>query len=550
MNLESQKEIWQVEVDGRIYEAQLGDLPEWIDEGSLQPEDKIRKGNLRWIEARKVPALIPFFNARANGQPMPIVQTITEPEPLDIAEKPGEVAVTVNTAENIPPTQSQAIIPPKTLNLPAALPGECKNHPSVPVAWICSACNIELCKACPRSYGGNVRICPDCGSMCRSVKETAEMSIRSTVAARSSNEGFGIADLSNALTHPFNFKASLFFGGLMFMFFTIGRSASSMGGMVLIGAAIVCAMLANMLTFGVLANTVTNFTQGKLDADFMPSFEDFSIWDDVVHPFFLSIGVYLSSFGPFFLVAAIGGYMVFSSASDQTKKFNEQVSRIPGTELYSPDRTVQQSQEVKGLLEKVKQHNDRLVAQKQGEVAAADSAAPPATDLAPAQTSDEELADLERSLNNARAGKVESATDAETQYREMFTGLLRIAAPVVVIGLLALLWGLIYFPAACAVAGYSRSFMATVNPIVGIDTMRRLGGTYVKILLMGLVIGLASAVIQGILAAVLSPLALPRVGNIPAIAIGSFIGFYFWVVFFCVIGYALFKSADRLKLYR
>ncbi len=81
MTRENQSEMWQVEVGGQIYEAALGELPEWIGEGSLQPGDKVRKGNLRWIEARKVPALIPFFNASAMGEPMPVVQTYTQAEP-------------------------------------------------------------------------------------------------------------------------------------------------------------------------------------------------------------------------------------------------------------------------------------------------------------------------------------------------------------------------------------------------------------------------------------------------------------------------------------
>ncbi len=62
-------------------------------------------------------------------------------------------------------------------------------------------------------------------------------------------------------------------------------------------SAFFCAMLANTLTFGILANTVENFSNGKISSDFMPRFDDFSAWDDVIHPFLLSIGVYVISFG-------------------------------------------------------------------------------------------------------------------------------------------------------------------------------------------------------------------------------------------------------------
>ena len=92
--------------------------------------------------------------------------------------------------------------------------------------------------------------------------------------------------------------------------------------------------------------------------------------------------------------------------------------------------------------------------------------------------------------------------------------------------------------------------MATINPMVGLDTIKRLGFDYVKILLMGFCILIASGVIGGFLSVLFSPLDLPKMGNLPAKAIGSLFTFYFSVVFSCVLGFALFKAADRLKLYR
>ena len=76
MSTPNPREIWQVEVGGQVYEAAFAELGDWIGEGSLQPEDKVRKGNLRWIEARRVPSLVPFFNAKEKGLPMPVVVTV------------------------------------------------------------------------------------------------------------------------------------------------------------------------------------------------------------------------------------------------------------------------------------------------------------------------------------------------------------------------------------------------------------------------------------------------------------------------------------------
>ena len=46
-------DLWQVEIDGNLYETDFDELKQWIADGSLLPQDKVRRGNLRWIEARK-----------------------------------------------------------------------------------------------------------------------------------------------------------------------------------------------------------------------------------------------------------------------------------------------------------------------------------------------------------------------------------------------------------------------------------------------------------------------------------------------------------------
>lgn len=560
MNSENPNEIWQVEAAGQVYEAPFSELPEWINEGSLQPGDKVRKGNLRWIEARKVPALVPFFNARAKGEPMPIAFSFTDAA-ASTAIDPPPASEPASAAPGQADNQSASPnFQPAQHTTSARVSGCCFRHPELRSDFACSNCFLQFCKACPRSYGGSVRICPECGQLCKSVAQVTEATRRSEIAAKYSGEPFGFADLGRAFAHPFKFRSSLVFGALMFMVFTLGQSASSIGGIFLLAAAILCAMLANMLWFGVLANTIGNFTQGNLDTDFMPSFEDFSLWDDVVHPFFLSIGAYLSSFGPFLLVAAIGVYLVMSAASEQMKNFNEQLTRVPGTPLYAPDRTAEQSKEVQDVLAKVNEFNQKRIDAyreqverraenaESGEFSAEDPAYRP-EDL------DAEAAEIENMLREARQKQLESlapGTDSDPQerLRAGVGSILRLAAPLVVIGVITLLWGLFYFPAACAVAGYSRSFLATINPMVGLDTIRRLGSTYLKILLMGFLILLASGFVTFVLQMLLFPFNLPRIGNLAAIAAGSIFTFYFSVVFSCVLGYALFKNADRLSLYR
>src|SRR5436309_13667501 len=78
MNTDTAQELWQVEANGEIFDTNFAEMTTWIEEGSLLRIDRVRKGNLRWIEAGKVPSLIAFFNAKDDGQPSPPVVTLTK----------------------------------------------------------------------------------------------------------------------------------------------------------------------------------------------------------------------------------------------------------------------------------------------------------------------------------------------------------------------------------------------------------------------------------------------------------------------------------------
>jgi len=306
-------------------------------------------------------------------------------------------------------------------------------------------------------------------------------------------------------------------------------------------------MLANMLTFGVLANTVDNFSQGNIDTNFMPDFDDFSLWDDVVHPFFLSIGVYISSFGIFLLFLLFGMYFVVSSMTAKSESLQRDIERIPGTHYYDTQRTVKQSENVKDLLGDVNKENaNRLEMQRQIEMG---------EQLTVAVDTEDTVMKANEIIQQRRKEQLESAfgkTEAENrkQWGEMVASYMSLAAPLVVLSMIALLWGLFYFPAACAVAGYTRSFFATLNPLVGIDTIRRLGVDYLKILGMGILLVIASAVVGFILGMIFLPFDLPGFGNLPAKAVSSLFAFYISIVFSCVLGLALYKNSAKLNLLR
>ena len=113
----------------------------------------------------------------------------------------------------------------------------------------------------------------------------------------------------------------------MFTIFSIGQGAMGFRRYFYDVGSLMSFLLANTLTFGVLANTVENFSQGKIGLNFMPSFDDFSIWDDVVHPFFLSIGVYIVSFGPLIAVILVAVFMIVGSVSKEMNSMQSDAAR-------------------------------------------------------------------------------------------------------------------------------------------------------------------------------------------------------------------------------
>ena len=338
---------------------------------------------------------------------------------------------------------------------------------------------------------------------------------------------------------------------------------------------IVCVMCANMLTFGVLANTVENFSQGKLSENFMPSFDDFSIWDDVVHPFFLSIGVYISSFGPLLVVGLVAIFMVVGSVKNEMNGFKDDAARAVNPELPYAAKAANQSQAVRDLVKNTQVAQQRRVDQiTKGEMDATEGKAPALADPEDAQTGklptlaeqdgtraagvgpdpeQEEFDRVNKMIQDNRKAQLESVvgktpeSKAEEQ-KAFFKQVLGYGILFVLMGGICLLWGLFYFPAACAVAGYTRSFAATVNPSVCIDTIKHLGGSYVLILVFGLILLVVSTIVSGVLGMAFGAFDLPGLGNVPAKFLGSMFGFYLSVVFSCILGYALFKNSEKLAL--
>lgn len=552
------EEIWQVETGGQVFNANLDEIAAWIEDGSLLRIDRVRKGNLRWIEAGKVPALDKFFNAKDATAPPPRVITISSTEVLGRTEAPraadadrrktsdrwyGPDRREVGDRRNT--THSRVSRDGAEASIADIAADVCSVHTDAQARYVCDTCTSLFCKACPTGYGSNVKICPFCGAMCSPLEPATAATGRNSPNATVPAGSFGFGDFGRALAYPFRFKSSLVFGAILFAIFQIAQGGGPFGGIFMMAASLTCFMLSNMLTFGVMANTVDNFAKGEAEANFMPSFEDFDIWDDVVHPFFLSIGVYISAFGPFIAMVL---FAIFFVAGGTGGVGGDAAAKVDPA--YAAARQVMnQGQAIQQLVANSAQAQQRRTrAMQEGNFEQLDG---PARQ----QAEDERLQNLDKMIQDQQRTQLESAVGKtpETTAKEQEALVKRVmgySSWLLIAGALTLLWGLIYFPAACTVAGYTRSFAATLNLMVGLDTIKRLGGSYFLILVMCLMLALASGLVNMIVAGAFAAFDMPSVGNLPAKLLGSLAGFYVWAVFSCILGFALYRSSDKLALAR
>src|SRR5947208_5346653 len=67
--MSAQNEIWQVVVNGEVYQTDTSTIKQWVAEGRILPTDKVKKGNFSWIEANRVPMLRRVFAGEETSEP-------------------------------------------------------------------------------------------------------------------------------------------------------------------------------------------------------------------------------------------------------------------------------------------------------------------------------------------------------------------------------------------------------------------------------------------------------------------------------------------------
>ena len=484
--MSAQPEVWRVSTVEGIFETDLETLRQWILEGCVLPTDKVCKGNLSWIDAGRVPKLKGAF----NGEVIPPTPTETPVDPF--SSQASQASVPANEPD------ASTLVQPVNVAGKATPTNVCHNHPDAAADYVCRMCGKTFCKECPRLVSGKVPVCPLCGDLCREYKAVTEKTTRTQLQS----SGFGMEDFVRAVRYPLKHKAALFGGALIYSFLLLAGFRGS--------------LVAWMIMFGCISHVISQVAWGRLNRSFMPDFSAFSLWDDLIVPCFLGVGIMIVSFGP--MIALVLALMF-------------------------------------GVLSGTRAEPSSLA----GGNHVAESTGPSSDDLDVLMDPNADPAKLEAAnnkLNQTRPGsqiahEAQRSQDEEGDPAGMFKMLIPYLGTGVFIGLLFLVligWGLFYYPMALTVAGYTQSFASVINPLVGLDTIRRMGATYFKAFAMVVVVLVVSSVVGVVVSLITAPFNLPFMGNLPAHFINGTFTFYFNLVIACILGLSLFKCADRLGI--
>lgn len=470
--MSAQPEVWRVSTVEGIFETDLETLKQWIVEGCVLPTDKVSKGNLSWIDAGRVPKLKAAFNGETTPAPTQNVSF--------------ETFVESNPEFTSPPAYTT----------PTPVQAACHNHPDLAPDYVCRMCGATFCKQCPKFAGGKVPMCPLCGDLCHEYRVVVEKSARAALQS----SGFGMEDFVRAIRYPFEHKIALLGGALIYGLLMLAGFRGS--------------IVAWMLMFGCISHVISQVAWGRLNRSFMPDFSTFSLWDDLVVPIFLGLGIMIVSWGPLIVLVFALIFGVVSGGGVEASSF------VPGHEASES------------------LNQDDLEA------------------LTDPNADPQKLEEANKKLQQTRPG-AEIAREAEQSKREASdpAGALRYLMPYfgagiifVLLFLVLIAWGVFYYPMALTVAGYTQSLGSVLNPLVGLDTIRRMGATYFKGFGMVIFVQVVALVVGVIVSVVTSPFALPFMGNIVGNFINATFTFYFYLVIACILGLSLFKSADRLGI--
>ena len=361
----------------------------------------------------------------------------------------------------------------------------CVNHSTLRSEAVCPVCKKGFCRDCCRSVQ-TAFICNECDGLCLPPDRYAQRHLGVKQRSRSMLE-----ELPTILTYPFVDRVSfMILGIIVWVFSALGSFAMMYGG----GALLFSQGLMMAYSFSAMARV----SVGNMKS-YLPEINDIY---DLIKPLWLGLAALLiSSIG---IIALLFLY--------------------PGATLFQFGPGAESEEEMFSSNAVYAQLSPDLVVPVQGEDETSEEE----------ESEDEEVADEEEGEEEETEDRESPLLSEESDYED-YDGF---PMYVTFLLILAFAWKLFYGPAALAVAGVSQSFLQTLNPLVGLDTIRRLGSVYWITMIIYSFVTITQTIVTLPLAAI------PFVGSL----IKAFIDCYAALVTGCALGLALQKKAPELGL--
>lgn len=363
---------------------------------------------------------------------------------------------------------------PNTIGRPGSW-RTCVTHPRVRSEEMCPTCAVGYCVECRKA------VCPQCDGVCMPTNSYAVWQVRERQRARSLWD-----EISTILSYPLQdrlaFVVLALFTGL-FGFaarFTVYAIPFSQG-----------------ILFWYSFHSLYQVAKGNMRRA-MPEFNDIA---DLYRPLRLSGGVLLIGWAPALLLMVMLG----SSLGMGGLIWGQQEEPTAMAQLAPTQREAEQDAAVTAVLD--------ILGENAGEA-----------EETPVSESEEDEAAVARRLGVTPPRATTPATATEyTLGLSLLIGL-------------ALAWKVAYTPVALIVAALSSNFWSILNPLIGVDTMKRMGPVYMQVML----IYSGFAAVRWALGMALGY--VPFLGGVGM----SFVDAYFYLAVGCLLGLAVFKRAHEL----
>jgi len=425
-------ENWRVQVDDRVYEADLNELIDWIKEGAVSSNDLVQKGSLRWLCAGKVPELaVHYYKPKLE-------------DPLSGLERNGHLA-----------TESELVFDPVDEGdagvADMAALQFCITHSEKPTAVVCNICRKSFCAQCPHRFG-SVRLCPLCGGVCANYEDVlngattqgalnkpyARKAIETASETELSNKKLGIRDVLRAVAYSFSNPIELAIASAFISLCVMGSALFLTGGVLTTLAALVCSLMLVVFGFEILSLTYSNIGEEK---DRFRFFCRSASGGSGIRRAGRAAAAFVSSFGLFIMLVILAGVVAWNRQAESTAL----------SESAAQDSQINVQRGLRNSYANVDAAKIALI-----------------------------INDSRRTLMPTALQHTYLTNDIPVE--RVVMSFMRLSVYFLVPIFVLLIIGIIHFPAACSRALVTRSARQTLNPLRSLRHIRLMGFDHVVLL--------------------------------------------------------------------